>query len=80
MSARTAQPSSFEDIVRRKQSLAEHEELVTLIAVGDAVQAASRCRLHTSVSVDPTSLRLLDSRSSGCGLVRYRDDDIGDRH
>jgi GntR family transcriptional repressor for pyruvate dehydrogenase complex len=80
MSARTAQPSSFEDIVRRKQSLAEHEELVALIADGDAVEAASVAAAHLSERRPDFSYGFSIHAPVDAGLVRYGDDDIVDRH
>jgi DNA-binding GntR family transcriptional regulator len=80
MSARTAQPSSFEDIVRRKQSLAEHEELVTLIAAGDAEQAASVAAAHLSERRPDFSYGFSIHAPVDAGLVRYGDDDVVDRH
>jgi DNA-binding GntR family transcriptional regulator len=46
MSARSTQPSIFEEQERRQRSLAEHEQLVALIASGDAWQAAAAAAAH----------------------------------
>jgi GntR family transcriptional regulator, transcriptional repressor for pyruvate dehydrogenase complex len=72
MTARSTQPSIFEQEDRRQRSLAEHEEIVALIAAGDAWQAAAAAATHLGDRPE-TSYGFSSDVVVDASMVRYQE-------